>query len=105
MADWRDLLPATTPEERAAVQAAWEAQRARPGERKTVNFNLIDEVRQKDHGPILIQKNHGLPANNRVNYVTGHCPCTICGHEFQWECELNSFEVNGGCDCCSSVCT
>ncbi len=109
---WRDLLPATTQEERAAVQAAWEAERARPGERQRVRYRRIDR-RQTPQTPdqdgnqrpdIHVRKNHGLPPGGVVNFRIGECPCSECGHEFQWECELAS-DQPGGCDCCSSTCT
>ena len=28
-----------------------------------------------------------------------HCPCAICGHETQWECE------EADCRCCNETCT
>ena len=30
---------------------------------------------------------------------SGFCPCSVCGHEFMWECE------DADCQCCSSACT
>ena len=63
--------------------------RARPLEKKTVTFK------------IAAGKNHGLKETQEI--VAGKCPCSICGHEWMWQCE----EANGGngCDCCSSACT
>lgn len=56
--------------------------RARPGERKVVTFENPEP---------------GLAPS--VELRAGYCPCTICGHEFMWECE------NNDCQCCSSACT
>lgn len=59
--------------------------RARPGERKTVTVKHMGD------------KNAGVPET--VTLTAGKCPCSICGHEWMWECEEQD------CVCCSSVCT
>lgn len=63
------------------------AGRARPNEVKTVT------------GIVHIgEKNRGLP-EGEITLVAGSCPCSICGHEWMWECE------DQDCQCCSSTCT
>jgi len=65
--------------------------RARPGQVKTVTG-----IRH------IGNKNAGLP-EGEVTLTAGKCPCSICGHEWMWECvEANE---GRGCDCCSSTCT
>lgn len=65
--------------------------RARPGQVKTVL------CKHKKNGDDI-----GVP-DGEVALVAGLCPCSICGHEFMWECmEAND---GNGCSCCSSVCT
>ena len=59
--------------------------RARPGEKKTVTVKRIGG------------KNAGVPET--VELSSGFCPCSICGHQFMWECD------DAQCECCSSVCT
>jgi hypothetical protein len=60
--------------------------RARPLQGKTVKFpKHID------------WKNQGL--DEEMTFIAGYCPCSICGHEWGWECEEND------CQCCSSACT
>jgi len=61
--------------------------RTRPGEKKTVLC-----CHKKDGMDIGVQ-------NGEVTLIGGKCPCSICGHEFMWEC----YEAD--CYCCSSVCT
>ena len=34
-----------------------------------------------------------------MEIYSGICPCSVCGHEFMWECE------DEDCACCSSSCT
>ena len=106
---WRDLLPANTPQERRAVQDAWLADRSRPNEVKTITFTRIE--RSKTYHPgrptektVEIRKNIGLPASGQVTFRTGICPCSVCGHQYQWECELAS-DGDTPCDCCSSICS
>ena len=63
------------------------AGRARPLQTKTVTG-----IRH------IGEKNAGLP-EGEVTLVAGKCPCSICGHEWMWECE------DADCQCCSSTCT
>jgi hypothetical protein len=58
---------------------------AAPGVAKKVTFRRIGE------------KNAGLSESLEV--IAGKCPCSICGHEWMWECE------DSDCQCCSSACT
>ena len=71
---------------RQKKQKEWLARRARPDQEKTVT------VRHMPDG-----KNAGVPET--VTLKPGNCPCSICGHEYMWECE------EADCQCCSSVCT
>ena len=59
--------------------------RARPGQLKTVTFN------------VTATKNFGLKEEMQIK--AGWCPCSVCGHEYGWECE------EADCQCCSSACT
>ncbi len=56
--------------------------RARPGEVKIIQL--------KNPEPGLAES---------MTIAAGMCPCSICGHEFMWECE------DADCQCCSSACT
>lgn len=58
----------------------WDAQRARPNEKKTVVFDR-DGVKHV------------------VTLTTGDCPCDVCGHTDMWQCE------DAICECCSETCT
>ena len=62
------------------------AQRARPLEKKTVTFRRMEG------------KNWGLPESGRITLIAGKCPCSVCGHEWMWQCE------DADCKCCTSVC-
>ena len=61
------------------------SERARPLEKKTATFKVMGD------------KNAGL--NEVQEIIAGKCPCSICGHEWMWECEEQD------CQCCSSACT
>lgn len=65
--------------------------RARPGQVKTV------KCRHKKDG-----MDAGVP-DGEVTLTAGKCPCSICGHEWMWECM--EAEGGNGCYCCSSICT
>jgi hypothetical protein len=52
---------------------------------------------------VMGKKNMGVENVTQNDHL--HCPCVICGHTYQAECEANSAENKGGCDCCSSTCT
>ncbi len=62
--------------------------RARPGQVKTV------EIAHKTDG-----MDRGLDPSGKTTLTAGKCPCSICGHEFMWECH------EADCYCCSSACT
>lgn len=83
-----ELLDGMDPNsERYKKTKAYLENRARPGEVKTVL------CRHKKNGD-----DTGIP-NGKVTLVAGKCPCSICGHEWMWECHEKD------CYCCSSVCT
>ena len=71
---------------------AWKKTRTRVG---------VQEACQKPE--VMGRKNAGVATVEQTDHL--HCHCTICGHTYQAECEANSFENKGGCDCCSSTCT
>jgi len=73
--------------ERYKKTKAYLEARARPGQVKTV------KCRHKKDG-----MDTGVP-DGEVTLTAGVCPCSICGHEFMWECHEED------CYCCSSVCT
>ncbi len=70
----------------------WMKTRARAGQ--------IERVEAPE---VMGEKNAGVANVTVTNHL--HCPCSICGHKFQFECEEESSRVNGGCDCCSTTCT
>lgn len=58
-----------------------------------------EPYRRGDTGEPIAQKNDGLSSRGWEFWHETDCPCTICGHTTQEECEA------AGCDCCSSFCT
>ena len=67
---------------------SWKAARPRAGKVEMVTVNKTDKYPEK---------NRGLPEKPFENDHL-HCPCTVCGHTYQGECEWH------GCECCSSLC-
>ena len=57
----------------------------RLGVKKTANYSISDDY------------DYGLSESMTVR--AGFCPCSVCNHEFMWECE------DEDCACCSSSCT
>jgi len=45
------------------------------------------------------KKNQGLNPRGWEHWHETDCPCSICDHKTQEECD------RAGCDCCSSFCT
>lgn len=52
-----------------------------------------------DTGADITEKNEGLHVRGWEFWHATDCPCSICGHTLQEECDA------AGCDCCSSFCT
>ena len=69
----------------------WRKQRTRVGVVETVTVAHVKG------------KNLGIPGEVKTDHL--HCPCSICGHVYQWECEEESNRFRGGCDCCSGTCS
>ena len=77
----------------------WQKGRGRPGQIKTVSYKIIDFEKERHGKKVRVHKNFGLPESGEVTLKTGYCPCSVCGHEYMYQCEAED------CACCSSTCT
>ncbi len=85
-------------------RAAWDADRARPNTKVTVDYSCGNNQGLPQDGKEVVTLDEGGEVKKRdkigsVTFTVGDCPCSICGHTEQWQCEDND------CECCSELCT
>jgi hypothetical protein len=72
----------------------------RPADGRTYHVKVPGDSWRRANGTIPVdQKNDGLNNRGWEFWHATDCPCSICGHTLQSECEAEQ------CDCCSSFCT